>query len=299
MWLPTSVCQAFEDAFGLTWNPKAQLYLLSKEQHNNLISENPTFTFTLSSGSSSVDISLPYAAFDLDIRPPLVNQSTKYFPLKRAQNDTQYTLGRVFLQEAYVIADYDRRVFRVAQALHPSNEDGQDLVSLQQSIHSNTNVPGSHKDHSSSNTGIVAGATVGGMVVALAVAVVAFLCIRRRRKRRQEQICKQKEEAEAEALTGDAYELPEKRGLHPPSTTQFPQAYYAEVDGNGNDIHELGGVGQVHQELEGEQKVELPTEATMVDKRKYRYGPHTAEMAPVELAAPLEMREGTNHYRGN
>jgi hypothetical protein len=29
-----------------------------------------------------------------------VKNTTSYFPLKRAANDTQYTLGRAFLQEA-------------------------------------------------------------------------------------------------------------------------------------------------------------------------------------------------------
>jgi hypothetical protein len=29
-----------------------------------------------------------------------VSNQTRYFPLQRAANDTQYTLGRTFLQEA-------------------------------------------------------------------------------------------------------------------------------------------------------------------------------------------------------
>jgi hypothetical protein len=53
-------------------------------------------------GGPSVDIVLPYAAFDLEASYPLVRHPTRYFPLKRAANDSQYTLGRAFLQEAYV-----------------------------------------------------------------------------------------------------------------------------------------------------------------------------------------------------
>jgi len=43
---------------------------------------------------------LPYAAFDLVADYPLVIDSSRYFPLMRAANESQYTLGRTFLQEA-------------------------------------------------------------------------------------------------------------------------------------------------------------------------------------------------------
>ena len=49
-----------------------------------------------------MDIVLPYASFDLLASYPRVLNATKYFPLKRAANESQYTLGRTFLQEAYV-----------------------------------------------------------------------------------------------------------------------------------------------------------------------------------------------------
>jgi len=37
--------------------------------------------------------------------------------LQRAANDTQYTLGKTFLQEAYIITDYERRNFSVNQCI--------------------------------------------------------------------------------------------------------------------------------------------------------------------------------------
>jgi hypothetical protein len=103
IWLPVDACQAFEKAFSLTWNETSQLYPVSDTLHASLLKSNPTFTFTLGigkSGGQTVDIVLPYASFDLVASPPLVSNSTRYFPLKRAANDTQYTLGRTFLQEA-------------------------------------------------------------------------------------------------------------------------------------------------------------------------------------------------------
>ena len=107
MWLPENVCQQFEKAFGITKDSKTGLYLVSDNLHSQLLTQNASVTFTLGatvSGGQTVDITLPYDSFDLVVKPPAFNvgQSQKYFPLRTAANDTQYTLGRVFLQEAYV-----------------------------------------------------------------------------------------------------------------------------------------------------------------------------------------------------
>ncbi|KAI9872801.1 MAG: hypothetical protein M1830_001180, partial [Pleopsidium flavum] len=111
IWLPSEACQAFEQAFGLVWNDNSKLYLVNDDMHNKLIKQNANVTFKLgpsSTGGSTVDIIMPYRSFDLTASAPLVRNSTRYFPLKRAQNDSQYTLGRTFLQQAYLIVDYDR-----------------------------------------------------------------------------------------------------------------------------------------------------------------------------------------------
>jgi hypothetical protein len=42
------------------------------------------------------------SAFDLQAHWSIYPSTTNYFPLRRAANDTQYTLGKKFLQEAYV-----------------------------------------------------------------------------------------------------------------------------------------------------------------------------------------------------
>jgi hypothetical protein len=102
IWLPTAACILFESAFNLTWNDDAQLYLVTDSQHQRLLTENANITFTLSNFQDKVNITLPYSAFDLTAQYPLVNNDTRYFPLKRASSVSQYTLGRTFLQEAYV-----------------------------------------------------------------------------------------------------------------------------------------------------------------------------------------------------
>src|ERR1019366_4883174 len=47
--------------------------------------------------------------------PLVTKNSSRYFPLKRAANDSQTTLGRAFLQEAYLIVDYERSNFSLYQ----------------------------------------------------------------------------------------------------------------------------------------------------------------------------------------
>ncbi|KAJ9136613.1 Acid protease [Pleurostoma richardsiae] len=117
IWLPGDACDAFEKAFGLTLDNKTGLYLVNETYHNTLLDSNAEVSFRLSdteSGGDTVTITLPYAAFDLTAEYPLVDNSSHYFPLKRANGSTQYTLGRTFLQEAYLSADYERKVFNVS-----------------------------------------------------------------------------------------------------------------------------------------------------------------------------------------
>jgi hypothetical protein len=103
LWLPQDVCEAFESAFGLTLDNTTGLYLINETQHTALQNSDAEVSFRISdvtSGGDSVRITLPYDAFDLTVEYPLVDNTSYYFPLKRAANSTQYTLGRTFLQEA-------------------------------------------------------------------------------------------------------------------------------------------------------------------------------------------------------
>lgn len=103
IWLPLEACEAFERAFGITFDAASGLYLVNETIHRDLLARNATLMFAIGAdtvSSPAVNISLPYAAFDLQLTSyPNVPNATRYFPLRRAANDTQYTLGRTFLQE--------------------------------------------------------------------------------------------------------------------------------------------------------------------------------------------------------
>ena len=134
IWLPLEVCKAFERAFGLMYNDTAELYLVNDTLHDRLSSQNPNVTFTLgvpgSTKNKTVDIVMHYGSFDLMADYPNVPNALRYFPLKQAHNNSQYTLGRAFLQDAYVIADYDRSNFSVSQAVFPNGSNTQQIVAI-------------------------------------------------------------------------------------------------------------------------------------------------------------------------
>ncbi len=104
LWLPESTCEAFQQAFGLTWDPIHSLYTVNDSSHEANIKHNASVIFQLSNsltgGSPSINITLPYDSFDLLATAPLVSSQLRYFPLQRGNDDTMYTLGRTFLQES-------------------------------------------------------------------------------------------------------------------------------------------------------------------------------------------------------
>lgn len=182
-----SACKAFESAFGLVWNDTYQLYLLDDSQHSALVAKNASVTFTLSTGngnsSDRLDITLPYAAFDLKASPPLAgNQTVHYFPLKQAANETQYTLGRTFLQEVYVLADYDHGLITLYKALYPDSSVQANIVAIcppNSTVCSSSSQSNSHKI----STGAIAGIVIGAIVIIVCAGI--GICIKMRQKKQK------------------------------------------------------------------------------------------------------------------
>ncbi|KAF2453424.1 aspartic peptidase domain-containing protein, partial [Lineolata rhizophorae] len=174
VWLPREVCDTFEDLFGLTYDEDTDLYLVNDTMHEQLLDMNPTLTFKLGTSAftqttNTTNIVLPYAAFDLQVGYPAYSDKRNYFPIRRGANDTQYALGRAFLQEAYLIVDYERGNFTVAQASFPdSGMPDPEVVTIRS--------PDDEDDDAAdgSGSGISTGA-IAGIAVAAAVLLIAAL----------------------------------------------------------------------------------------------------------------------------
>lgn len=214
IYLPLDACAQMEQAFGLVYDNTTGLYLLSSAQQAQLSAINPNITFTLAvdkDTGQAVDIVLSYSSFDLQASPPYagLTNSSFYFPLHRASSPSMYTLGRTFLQEAYLVVDYERSHFTVSQAVFgtsPQNLSSIEPITLANSTTTGTNATStaylvtptstspastaSQRSMPSISSGAIAGIVVGVVVALAAITALLFFCCRGNRSlgrhRRQE-----------------------------------------------------------------------------------------------------------------
>ena len=196
LWLPQTACQAFENTFGISWDPIANLYLVNETTHSTLIKTNPSVIFEISNslaGGPSVNITLPYASFDLTASYPLVKSQQRYFPLQIAADENSYTLGRTFLQEAFMIVNFENSTFSLSQAVYDSQTPSH-IVAISPSSGNGTSPSPSSTAAltavpNGGSGGIGAGAIAGIVIAFILIAIisaVAFFCLRRRRKKARE-----------------------------------------------------------------------------------------------------------------
>lgn len=200
LWLPEMVCDRFADAFNLTYNSTFGLYTLTNDQYREFTSKNSLeFTFSLSSFDNNndfgmplevpgvVNITLPLRAFVSLLQYPFAGEAIKYgypavpyFTLRRAPTN-YFIIGRSFLQEAYLITEFDRSTYSIHQALFPpTNVTNLQLVKQP----NNSPFPGPPpQKRGGLTTAQMAGIAVG--VVLVCLAVLGACCYFRQRRRRR------------------------------------------------------------------------------------------------------------------
>lgn len=183
IWLPVSACDAFAEAFNLTYDNMTDLYVVDSYTHNQLIERNPSITVGLGQTANPgerVNVVLPYSAFDQQASYPIYGNATNYFPIRRANNDTQYTLGRTFFQEAYIRVDYERNNFSVHQALFPAtNENQQIMPILSLETENITTRVGARSE--TLTKGAIAGVSIGSIAFLTLMLFAAFWVIQGRK----------------------------------------------------------------------------------------------------------------------
>ncbi|KAL9121782.1 MAG: hypothetical protein Q9187_001657 [Circinaria calcarea] len=194
LWLPSGPCTKFEQALGLVYDEDVRLYTFgtNASQRDALATANLTFEFTLADlpgSSNNVVISLPYKAFDLQLIYPYPglnatasSPAKNYFPLRKSANSTQLTIGRVLLQESYLIVDYERNNFSISTAVFADNAiENVNLVSIPP-----YNSTGYTAEVGASRNAFTTGKKIGiaiaaTVVLTLTIGLAIFFCRRRSR----------------------------------------------------------------------------------------------------------------------
>jgi hypothetical protein len=133
LWMPRVVCDAFEALFMLTYDSASGHYLVNSTAREHNRKQNAVVSIQIGddvrTGTDSVSIELPYDAFDLEGTYPMFQNTTRYFPIRRA-TDGVNVIGRVFMQEAMLVVDYERGNFTVAPARFSSPLLPADIVPI-------------------------------------------------------------------------------------------------------------------------------------------------------------------------
>jgi hypothetical protein len=234
--LPDIICAQFQEKFRLGYDSDLNLYTVNSSSHDYNTQQNATVTFKIGdSVQDSIDfasIALPYAAFDLQYGDATGEESVNYFPIKRSK-DGIYTLGRAFLQEAYIVVDYERSNFTVAPAMYSNPMPAENLVTIFNKTYTlggSGNVPDSSGGLGS---GAIAG-TVVGIVVAFAIAGVLAFCWWRKRKTKNEAAQKASESQQFDPTLADQEikyrRVSELTGSDLPHSPKSPLAGYYSAD---------------------------------------------------------------------
>ncbi|KAH8652726.1 aspartic peptidase domain-containing protein [Tricladium varicosporioides] len=215
LWLPSEACSIFERSFGLIFDNRTERYLVNDTAHAKLLQLNPSITFKIgvnSTGGNTINLNFPYTAFDLQASYPIYPNRTNYFPLRRAFNESQYTLGRTFFQEAYLIADYERNQFSISSRVF-NNAAQPNLIAILPVEETKTLVPDSASPLS---IGAIIGIAIGGFIFLLLAAFGMWKFYKYQQKKRPgfvkktTDVPKEDEEVVAPRVRGDpnAVEMP-------------------------------------------------------------------------------------------
>ncbi|KAH6646283.1 aspartic peptidase domain-containing protein [Truncatella angustata] len=121
--LPTSTCKAIAAHLPVTLNEDLGLYIWNTDdaKYTQIVNSASALNFTFSgtSNTDQVTIAVPFRHLNLTLEAPLVSSKTQYFPCYSGPSK-QYTLGRAFLQDAFIGANWGSKTWFVAQAPGPN-----------------------------------------------------------------------------------------------------------------------------------------------------------------------------------
>lgn len=171
IWVPFTVCKSFEKVYGLKWNAVHNLFLLDNETYTELSGRTSSLQFVIGADASSsfndlVTFTIPWLLMILRIN--IDGVETPYVPLRCTNDTREYTLGRSFLQAAYLIADFDSGVMKLGQIDFSGHQKLPDIKSIRS------------QNKVLKNVRAIVGGVLGPTALMLAI-ISGFLIWRRRR----------------------------------------------------------------------------------------------------------------------
>jgi hypothetical protein len=203
LYMPINICDFLAKTLSLEYDDVTGLYTIDEKSLENNKQTISTITIAINplsdsdSGSSKPGANINFINYDAFVAYADwhwgYSDTQAIFPLRRTPNDskTQAVLGRVFFQEAYVSADYERNVFNVSQVNDSNNLDSNivPIPSLSSSSSGKSLSPGA-----------IAGIAVGGFFAVLIIALIClwFCWIKPKKRRAAEQKAQEEEAARRE-----------------------------------------------------------------------------------------------------
>ena len=124
LYLPNSTCAALATDLPLTYHWAYGLYFwnVSDPKFHTIVTSPTYMSFIFRGSAQNLTIKVPFGLLNLTLGPPLVDEPTQYFPCTTPQNSASYSLGRAFLQAAFIGVDWDQGLGQwfLAQAPGPN-----------------------------------------------------------------------------------------------------------------------------------------------------------------------------------
>lgn len=272
MYLPRATCDKIAEFLPVHYDEAFNLYLWDKSDSafHDIVKSLHFLSFGFASSNNRTQkINVPFGVLNLTLSSPLVSEPTPYFPCSPLRDGQTATLGRAFLQAAFLAQNWHTNRVYLSQAPGPAYEPeylraiATDDTQLQpatnpptwQSTWTQALPPWDDSDEGSSLSGGAIAGVVVGIIALLAIIAGAAIWFTRRRKRRQSWT------KPSDSLKG-AVELPDGRQSRNNAAAYGDESRYAyyKPDRRPVEIFEAEARPPA-QEMDSEQQIrELPGE---------------------------------------
>ncbi|OHE96646.1 hypothetical protein CORC01_08103 [Colletotrichum orchidophilum] len=275
--LPKSTCDNIASHLPVLYDAKLGLYLWDTDStaYNQIVSSATTLSFTFLSGINTkpITIRVPFVHLNLTLSEPLTESPTPYFPCFNSGTG-RYALGRAFLQDAFLGANWGQSKWWLGQAPGPNIQLSSSIIPIDEADtvikagnknweeswkgawkvlatdkDNGTTPVGSPTDNrqptpaSNLSTGAIAGIAVGYVAAVVVVGLGILLWRRRTRKERKPMIQREPPQHVDDGLQYDTRPSPQTEPVE--AYGSIPTYKWRTNDGKQSDLPEDPHSGRV------------------------------------------------------